>query len=70
MRRNFRANSIVVRPGMGDKIQAIYNKLPGVVHLGSSSRGVPIGSYDRWLITMGLYDTLNMVTGLEVEYGR
>ena len=68
MRRNFMANTIVVRPGMGYVIHEVYNKLPGVVCLGSSHPGRPLCSYDRWLVAMGMYETLNLITGLEVEY--
>jgi len=72
MRCNFRANKITTGPNLkiGDKIYDIYNKLPGVVRLGTASGNAPLDSYIRWLISMGMHDTLNILTGLEVKYGR
>lgn len=48
-----------------DKISAAFRALPGVL---TSAKGGPSPAtrYHRWLVVMGMHDTLNMLTGARV----
>lgn len=55
--------------GEGDPVLAVYRKLPGTVAL-AKRNDYHLSNYHHWLIAMGLYDTLNMLIGAKVHYGR
>lgn len=53
---------------MKEKIQQVYFKIPGVVS-GTGPNSLIDVNYMRWLIAMGMYDTLKITANIKVWYG-
>lgn len=60
--------------GRSKQIRQIYHEMPIKIYLFVNGVHIiidpPMDLQYRWLAIMGMYDTLNMISGLRAEYER